>query len=154
MKHVKHCSLPRRRRATIISAPVASIVLALLCADALAQEKAEPKRDELDVTMQIITDPDAKLPDEVVRRITLPAPKPASTPASTSDGQRPADSATKGQERAKEAQELGRENAERGKERGKDAADKREQAERSQADERRRNPPKDPPGRPSTPPGR
>jgi hypothetical protein len=35
------------------------------------------KRDDLDVTMQIIVDPDAKLPDEVVRRIPLPTRKSA-----------------------------------------------------------------------------
>ena len=44
------------------------------------QQQAGPKRDDLDVTMQIIVDPDAKLPDEVVRRIPLPERKPADHP--------------------------------------------------------------------------
>ena len=42
-----------------------------------AAQQPQEKRDDLDVTMQIIVDPDAKLPDEVVRRIPLPARKSA-----------------------------------------------------------------------------
>jgi len=134
----------------------ASFALSLLNAPrAFAQESTESKGDELDVTMQIIVDPDAKLPDEVVRRIALPARKAAPQPATTVDGEHTTPAAAdKGQERADEAQELGRDMSERAKERAQDAADQREQARRSVADERRRNPnpptepPRSPPPRP------
>jgi hypothetical protein len=126
-------------------APAVLVLLCLAAQSAMAQDKPAPKPDDLDVTMQIITDPDAKLPDEVVRHIPLPPRKPpAAAPAN-----KPTDAADKSQERAREAKELGKEANERAKERAKDAADEREQAARSRADERRRNPdpPKGPPPR-------
>jgi hypothetical protein len=67
-------------RAGVVSA--AFLWLCLLSESAAAQQE---KRNDLDVTMQIIVDPDAKLPDEVVRRIPLPARKsPAASPAAAS----------------------------------------------------------------------
>lgn len=134
-------------RAGIMRCRVKPTLLVLLCLaaeSALAQDKPAPKPDDLDVTMQIITDPDAKLPDEVVRHIPLPPRKPPASPASNAT-----DAADKGQERAREAKELGREAAERAKERAREAAEQREQASRSMAEERRRNPdpPKPPPPR-------
>jgi hypothetical protein len=134
-------------RAGIMHCRVKPTLLVLLCLaaeSAMAQDKPAPKPDDLDVTMQIITDPDAKLPDEVVRHIALPPRKPAAAPANNAT-----DAADKGQERAREAKELGREASERAKERAKEAAEQREQANRSIADERRRNPdpPKPPPPR-------
>lgn len=157
MMHSGNIRLRRSRRAVIINARVVSamlVLLGLIASCAVAQEKTEPKRDELDVTMQIIVDPDAKLPDEVVRRIPLPARKPAQQSVSDGDGQHAKpDAAAKGQERAREAQELGREMAERARERAQEAAEQREQARRSIADERRRNPgpPTEPPGPPPAP---
>lgn len=122
--------------------------LVLLCASvgsALAQESAEA-RDDLDVTMHIIVDADAKVPDEVVRRIPLPARKPAEqADAGAGKDQTKPDAAAKGQERAREARELGREMVERAQERAQQAAEQREQARRSAVEERRRNP--EPPGR-------
>lgn len=121
----------------IISRLAASGTLALLCLIAapcaVAQQILEPKHDGLDVTMRVIVDPAATVPDEVVRHIPLPAREP--------DGQsaKP-DAATKGQERAREAQELGREMSERAREMAEQAAEQREQARRSIADERRRSP--------------
>lgn len=142
----------------MISVRLKSGAFALFCLIAhcaFAQEKPAQKRDELDVTMQIIVNPDTKLPDEIVRRIPLPARKPVEGDASktNNDITTPDVAANKGQERAKEAQALGREMAERAKERAQDAAEQRAQAQHSAADERRQNPPT-PPGRPSTTPGR
>lgn len=155
-----HTGLPRPRRAIMLSALVTSamlVMLFLIAPCATAQEKqVEPKSDELDVTMQIIVDPDAKLPDEIVRRIPLPARKPAEQSASGATRRATPDAAAKGRERAAEAQELGREMSERAKERARDAAEQREQARRAIAEERRRNPgpPSEPPGPPQTPPRR
>ena len=83
---------------------------------------------DLDVTMRIITDPDAKLPDEIVRRITLPRPAP---PA---EDRRDEDRST-GLDRAEQAREQGRQF-------GQDVAD----SARDHAEEARRN--ANPPGRP------
>src|SRR5687768_6439968 len=88
-------SLPRPRRTAIMAVQVkyarvkyelapGLLILGLLMNCAHAQQQAQqpgPKRDDLDVTMQIIVDPDAKLPDEVVRRIPLPERKPTDTSA-------------------------------------------------------------------------
>ena len=154
--------LPRPPRATIIQVRVkyaTFMVLSLLAHGALAQQPpaaSEPKGDDLDVTMQIIVDPDAKLPDEVVRRIPLPERKPAD-PSATQSNLGVADKSTKdtaaeSKERAREAKELGRELGQSAKEKAQEAKEQREQARRSAAEERRRNPP-DPPGNPN-PPGR
>ena len=79
MKYSGLNGLRASRRAAIMSAIAAAFcaLLLLIAPAAGAQDKREPKNDELDVTMQIIVDPDAKLPDEVVRRIPLPERKPA-----------------------------------------------------------------------------
>jgi hypothetical protein len=42
----------------------------------LAQATDADKGDDLDVTMRVIVDPDAKVPDEIVRKIPLPKPAP------------------------------------------------------------------------------
>lgn len=126
--------------------PAAIMLLCLIAQSAMAQDKPAPKPDDLDVTMQIITDPDAKLPDEVVRQIPLPARKPPAASATKA-----ADTATdKGQE-GRDAREMARDARERSKEMARDAAEQREQASRSRADERRRNPPQNPPPRPPRP---
>lgn len=153
-----HTGFGRSRRAIMSSAfvtTVAFVLLFLFAPCAAAQEKAASKSDELDVTMQIIVDPDAKLSDEVVRRIPLPARKRPEQSGSDPAKHTKPDAATKGQERAADAQELGREMSERAKDRAQDAAEQREQARRSIAeDKRRRNPgpPSEPPRPPKTPP--
>jgi hypothetical protein len=125
------------------------VVLALaglLATPAMAQDKAG-KRDDLDVTMQIIVDPNAKLPDEVVRQIPLPtsransasAAKPPPTP----------EAATKGKERAQEARELGNEAADTAKEKGRESAQQREEARNSNAKDRGKD--NAPPDRPNPP---
>ena len=161
-------SLPRPRRTAIMAVRVkyarvkyelalapGLLTLSLLMNCAYAQQPPDPKRDDLDVTMQIIVDPDAKLPDEVVRRIPLPERKPADTSAQSpvdAGDKSTRDTAAENKERAREAKELGRELGQSAKEQAQEAAEQREQARRSAAEERRRNPP-EPPG-PPNPPGR
>jgi hypothetical protein len=125
---------------------IVATVVALACTETCAAEdKPVVRRDDLDVTMQIIVDPDAKLPDEVVRRITLPPRKESATTTESSSD------TNKGQERAREARGQGREVSEAAREKNNEAAEQREQARRSIAEERRGNPPKDPPKRPDPP---
>lgn len=149
--------LPAPIRAGIMRARVKSVIflaLYLLAGGALAQERApqapESTRDDLDVTLQIIVDPDAKLPDEVVRRIPLPARKPAATSEQSAGNPPEQSNAAEAKERAREAKELGREMADSAKQRAQEAAEQREQARRSAAEENRRNPepPRGPPPRP------
>ncbi|HEY0687211.1 MAG TPA: hypothetical protein VGD45_33020 [Steroidobacter sp.] len=146
--------LPPWRRTTIIQERVryvSIIALCLLAHGALAQQqtdsKPERKADDLDVTMQIIVDPDAKLPDEVVRRISLPERKSAAPSAAAEPANEPAQPDN---ERAREAKELGREVGQSAKERAKEAAEQREQARRAEAEDRRRDNP-DRPDRPDRP---
>ena len=124
-----------------------------------AAQQSQEKRDDLDVTMQIIVDPDAKLPDEVVRRIPLPTRKSAAQPSGAPSGQtgKPENAGSgndKNQDRGHEGREHGRENAEAAKERAREAAEQREAARRAEAEERRRErgPPDDRPNPPYRPP--
>jgi len=166
MSSAQHNSLPPPRRTGIMGVQLKRVTswasglltLSLLMNCAHAQQQQQPpgpKRDDLDVTMQIIVDPDAKLPDEVVRRIPLPERKPADQSAPQSNlgagDKSTKDSAAENKERAREAKELGREMGQSAKEQAKEAAEQREQARRSAAEERRR---RDPPGPPENPPGR
>jgi hypothetical protein len=103
-----------------------------LCSlSAAADQPASPEQSgELDVTMRIITDPDAKLPEEIVRRITLPPPRSAPPAEEQRDENR-----STGPDRAEKAREQGRQF-------GQDIAD----SAREHAEEARRN--ANPPGRP------
>lgn len=153
--------LPRPWRATIIRFRVkyaTAMVLSLLAHAALAQQPpatAAPKGDDLDVTMQIIVDPDAKLPDEVVRRIPLPERKSAPSANPNAEPQSK-DADKQDKSNAREAKQAASEAGQSAKERAKEAAEQREQARRAAAEERRRNEdnngnpnrPPDPPGRP------
>jgi hypothetical protein len=143
--------LPRSQGTTIIRSRVKHVTILALCLlahGALAQQQTESKpeskskqgQDDLDVTMQIIVDPDAKLPDEVVRRIPLPERKPAESAATSVDKKASNEAAAEAKQNASEAKELGK----------KEAAEQREQARRARAEERERN---NPPGNPN-PPGR
>jgi hypothetical protein len=148
------------QRTVIMRAAVASVAFLLLCLfaeTAAAQEQAQGKRDDLDVTMQIIVDPDAKLPDEVVRRIPLPTRKAAESPPPGTTGGKPESAGggkDKDQDRGNEAREQGRETSEAAKERAREAAEQREAARRAEAEERRRErgPPDDRPNPPNRPP--
>lgn len=147
------------RRTVIMRAGVMLAVFALLCLfaeSAAAQQPPQEKRDELDVTMQIIVDPDAKLPDEVVRRIPLPARKP-DAPSGTAPGNSGKPEGTgsgKDKDAASEAREHGKETSEAAQERNREAAEQREAARRAAAEERRRErgPPDDRPNPPNRPP--
>jgi hypothetical protein len=46
-----------------------------------AQAPASDEGDDLDVTMRVIVDPNAKVPDEIVRKIPLPKPAQPAAPA-------------------------------------------------------------------------
>ncbi|MBL8269508.1 hypothetical protein [Steroidobacter sp.] len=137
------------------------MVLTLLAHSAWAQQRPAsqpgPKRDDLDVTMQIIVDPDAKLPDEVVRRIPLPERKAVDPSAAPPTQPPPKDGDKPRRDRGREAKELGRDIGQAANDRSKEASEQREQARRAAAEERRRNddknnpPPQNPPSRPPRP---
>jgi hypothetical protein len=141
---------PQIMRSTVKCAAACVFLAMSFCAR--AQQPAEPKKEDLDVTMQIIVDPAATRPEEVIRKIPLPTRKTAAQPAkptqSESDQSSPS---AKSSDRAHEAREHGSEMAERARERAQEAADQREQARRAAAEERRPTPPPTPPGRPPRP---
>jgi len=118
------------------------IVLALIVPAVFAQSPPARNRDDLDVTMHVIVDPDAKVPDEIVRRIPLPKPaQPATGASSTNTNQsgKPSEPGAKGQERANEAREKGREF---GKEVSEEAKQRSEEARHNKGP---------PPGKPPKP---
>ena len=158
MTSIAHTGLSQPRGPVIMrtSVTVAGLALLGLLAQAAHAQKPMPQaRDDLDVTMQIIVDPDAKLPDEVVRRIPLPARKPAEPPPDRGRTPAKSDAAVPEQERSREGREQGREVSEAAQERSREAAEQREAARRSAAEERRRERgPPDDRGRPQTPPRR
>lgn len=125
-----------------------------------AQDATAAKREDLDVTLRIITSPDARLPDEIVRRIPLPpAPRADDRARARSTGeQSAADERANEVDSKRDSSDFGREMSERARDLAKEAAAQREDAGRSIAEEARRNnpgPPNPPPGGPpSTPPGR
>jgi len=119
---------------------------------AFSQSPPAGSRDDLDVTMHVIVDPDAKVPDEIVRRIQLPKPSQAA-PAEDkkSTGETPAEPGAQGQERASEAREQGREF---GQQVSEEAKQRSEEARRNQGKPPDKpNPPRPPPGRPPAPGG-
>jgi len=103
-------------------------LLALITPAVFAQSPPARNRDDLDVTMHVIVDPDAKVPDEIVRRIQLP--KPA----------QPAPGATKPTENSGQGREFGQQVSEDAKQRSEEARNNKK--------------PKPPPGKPPSPPGR
>jgi len=126
---------------------------ALLASVASAQTPPAGNRDDLDVTMRVIVDPDAKVPDEIVHRIPLPKPAlPAGGPAPGSDksdktdkGGKPSDPGAKGVGGNSAARDSGREF-------GQQTAEQARQ--RSEETRRNNKPPDKPPGPPGQPPGR
>ena len=149
MKRARHNLLsPGRMPAMMrmLALLVSAAWILLVGSAAVAQDKSAPAGDELDVTMQIIVDPDAKVPDEVVRRIPLPTRK--SPPASDAAGKKANDPAAK--DHGNQASEMGSEMSQGARDRAQDANDQREQARRSAADKREREP--RPPPEPPRPP--
>lgn len=138
-----HSHLRRHGRAMIMPIRVTMLLAFYGVAPCvLAQESADAQREELDVTMQIIADPDAKQPDEVVRRIPLPVRKP-DAPSSQPKGEQGKPDTAKA--------DPGREIAENAKDRAKQAVEQREEAQRAVVNERRRNPDPPSPPRPRPP---
>jgi hypothetical protein len=140
---------------------IIALVLVGCCSlPAVAQQKSAPK-DDLDVTMQIIVDPNAKLPEEVVRRIPLPASRTAASNANASkssdtktetgkvrDDDKKNDGGSKGVERAQESRELGREAADNARERAREAQQQREEARNANDKDRDKDKDRGPPDRP------
>jgi len=146
--------LPRAHRTVMIAAGVTCAWFMLLgMGTAFGAEPAKPKADDLDVTMQIIVDPNAKLPDDVVRKIPLPERKTDAPAGQTKKDESDKSSAAPretGRERVD--QPRGQDVAERAREQARDAQEQREQSRRAAEErERERGPPKDPP---RGPPGR
>jgi hypothetical protein len=124
-------------------------VLALIIPAAFAQSPPARNRDDLDVTMHVIVDPDAKVPDEIVRRIPLPKPaQPATgaTSSSTSQSGKPhtTDSHDKGRE-------FGEQVSEEAKQRSEEA--RHNKGPPPGKSNKPPAPPGRPPGRPPTPGG-
>ena len=161
MTPVTNRRLPCPRRAGIIQVRVkyaTFMVLSLLAHAALAQQPpvapAAKGGDDLDVTMQIIMDPDAKLPDEVVRRIPLPERKPAPSAPANAESESAGRPDQADRNDAREAKELGREVGQSARDSAKEAREQREEARRAAAEERRRRNEDNNPNRPPNPPGR
>jgi hypothetical protein len=111
-------------------------LLALIIPAVFAQSPPARDRDDLDVTMHVIVDPDAKVPDEIVRRLPLPKPAQPATGAassSTTESGKPKDSSVKGREFGQQVSE---------------------DAKRRSEEARKKPKPAQPPGRPPSPPGR
>jgi hypothetical protein len=117
-------------------------LLALIVPAVFAQSPPARSRDDLDVTMHVIVDPDAKVPDEIVRRIPLPKPAQPATSAPDQSG-KPSESGGQGQQHGNDAQDKGREFGEQVSE---DAKQRSEEARHN------KGPPPDKPDKPGKPP--
>jgi hypothetical protein len=104
-------------------------LLALITPAVFAQSPPARNRDDLDVTMHVIVDPDAKVPDEIVRRIPLPKPAQPATGAKPKEA--------KGQ-----GHDFGQQVSEDAKQRSEEARNNKKPK------------PEKPPGKPPSPPGR
>ena len=122
------------------------LTMLLVVPAAFAQTKPAPQGDDLDVTMRVIVDPNAKVPDEIVRRISLP--KPAQTPASSNT---PAAEPGKKDDKKPPAA-AGQQGREFGQAVADEAKRRAEEAKKNKPPPPDPGPPRSPPGRP-TPPG-
>ena len=128
------------------------LVVVLVFGPLVVSAQTPPARaqDDLDVTMRVIADPNAKVPDEIVRRI--PLPKPAQTaPASG----KPSDKSTDKPDDKPKGQDAAAKPPDPGRDFGQGVADDAKQ----RADEAKRAKPEPPgqtrpPGKPPSPPGR
>jgi len=91
-------------------------MLALFVPVAFAQTPPARDSDDLDVTMRVIVDPNAKVPDEIVRKIQLPKPATTATPSDKAnesgkpdDKGKPSDPGSQGKSNAPDARGQGRE---------------------------------------------
>jgi hypothetical protein len=126
-------------------------LLALVIPAVFAQSPPARNRDDLDVTMHVIVDPDAKVPDEIVRRIPLPKPAQPATGApstTTTDSGKPTEPGAKGPKPAPAAGGPGREFGQQVSE------EARQRSEDARNNKKPKPPPPKPPGKPPSPPGR
>ena len=140
--------------------PYLVLMLAFLVPVAFAQAPPARDHDELDVTMRVIVDPNAKVPDEIVRKIQLPKP---ATPATSSDkkndtgdsngngksndGSKPSDPGSQGKGHSPDARGQGREFGQQVSEDAKQRSEEARQNHGKPPDK----PPRGPPDRPKPP---
>jgi hypothetical protein len=142
-----------------------------------AQTPPADNDDDLDVTMRVIVDPDAKMPDEIMRRIPLPKPgQPAAGSAPQSDkpkdSDKPKEDKPKDSGKPKDADKPkdpakpkdapkpappGQQRATDPRDQGREFGEQVSEQAKQRSEEARRNkdpkPPKGPPpGRPDKPP--
>ena len=133
-------------------------LLALIIPAVFAQSPPARNRDDLDVTMHVIVDPDAKVPDEIVRRITLPKPaQPANGGSSTgtTESGKPSESGAKGQKPDSAAGAQGREFGQQVSEDAKQRAEEAKNNKKPKPENPPGKPPDKPPGKPpDKPPGK
>ena len=101
----------------------AFVCMALLVSMVSAQTPPARPRDDLDVTMRVIVDPNAKVPDEIVHRIPLPKPaQPASGTAPQSDTADKSDKSDKAEksDKSNEPGAKGKEGASQSHEQGRE----------------------------------
>jgi len=134
--------------------------LALMVSAVSAQTPPAPPRDDLDVTMRVIVDPNAKVPDEIVHRISLPKPvQPASGTAPQSDNPDKADKADKADKSGKPSEPgaKGKDHAPEPQQQGREFGQQTAEEARQHAEDARKNkehkpephgPPNPPPGNP------
>jgi hypothetical protein len=123
-------------------------LLALITPAVFAQSPPASNRDDLDVTMHVIVDPDAKVPDEIVRRIPLPKPAQPATGAPSTNTTESGKPTEKDKKPAPAAGSQGREFGQQVSE------DARQRAEDAKNSKKPKPPPPRPPGNPPSPPGR
>ena len=143
--------------------------LALMASAVSAQTPPTQPRDDLDVTMRVIVDPNAKVPDEIVHRISLPKPaQPASGTAPQSDNPdksdksdksgKPTEPGAKGKDHAPDAQQQGREfgqqTAEEARQHAEDARKNKENKPNHRGPPTAGRPPMGPPPKPGDCPRR
>ena len=129
-------------------------LLALIVPAVFAQSPPASNRDDLDVTMHVIVDPDAKVPDEIVRRIPLPKPAQPATGApstTTTESGKPTEPGSKTSLLSlRRAPAAGGQGREFGQQVSEDARQRSEEARNN----KKPKPPPKPPGKPPSPPGR
>ena len=132
-------------------------LLPLLALSQLALTHSATAQDDealppLDLTMRIMTDPNAELPDVITQTIELPAPASDQGVANSAEGRARTGNELESRE---EALERAADARERGKDFGQEMAESAREARENQG---RSNPPErpeppNPPERPGTPPG-
>jgi hypothetical protein len=141
---MKTQGIMRRARRQILVLVSTTLIVPVVFAQAPPANTKQDSDAELDVTMRVIVDPDAKVPDEIVHRIPFPKPKPATAvtpPKSDKDKGNSAQSQAQGQGR-----EFGQQTAEQARQRADEARRNKEKPPKTPG------PPGQPPGPPPAPP--